>query len=128
MLDRDVRELATGTNLGFFSTLMPTGQPQLSIVWPHADDDHILIGTQTSRQKYRNVLADPRATILLLDAANPRRYIEIRGRVVGAETGAAAVRLAHTTFTKWTGSPTLRPAGGERVLLRLHPEHIHRKE
>ncbi|WP_261560688.1 TIGR03618 family F420-dependent PPOX class oxidoreductase [Frankia tisae] len=128
MLDSDVRELAAGINLGFFTTLMPDGQPQTSIVWPHADDRHILVGTQTSRQKYRNILADPRATILLHDSANPRRYIEVRGQVVGTETGPAAIMLARVTFTKWTGSPTLRRADGERVLLRLRADHVHRKD
>ncbi len=128
VLDRDVRELAAGVNLGFFTTLMPGGQPQTSIVWPHADDRHILVGTQTSRQKYRNVVADPRATILLHDSANPRRYIEVRGHVVDVETGTAAIELAHITFTKWTGSPTLRQADGERVLLRLRADHVHRKD
>jgi PPOX class probable F420-dependent enzyme len=128
MLDPDVRELAAGVNLGVFTTLMPDGQPQTSIVWPHADDQHILVGTQTTRQKYRNILADPRATILLHDSANPRRYIEVRGRVVGTETGPAAIALARVTFTKWTGSPTLRPAEGERVLLRLRAERVHRKD
>ncbi|SNQ47998.1 putative PPOX class F420-dependent enzyme [Frankia canadensis] len=128
MLDPDVRELAAGRNLGYLTTLMPGGEPQTSIVWQHADDEHILVGTQTSRQKYRNILADPRVTILLHDAANPRRYIEVRGRVVATETGPPAIDLAHITFTKWTGSPTLRPADGERVLLRLRADRIHRKD
>ncbi|CAO5184310.1 putative PPOX class F420-dependent enzyme [Frankia sp. AiPs1] len=128
MLDLDVRDLAAGMNLGFFTTLMPGGQPQTSIVWPHADERHILVGTQTSRQKYRNILADPRATILLHDNANPRRYIEIRGRVVATETGPPAIELARLTFTKWTGSPILREAEGERVLLRLRADHVHRKD
>ncbi|MCK9878379.1 MFS transporter [Frankia sp. Ag45/Mut15] len=103
------------------------GQPQTSIVWPHADDQHILVGTQTGRQKYRDILADPRATILLHDSANPRRYIEVRGRIVATETGPSAIDLAHLTFTRWTGGPTLRQAEGERVLLRLRADHIHRK-
>ncbi|MFD0031120.1 hypothetical protein ACWGDS_23595 [Streptomyces sp. NPDC055059] len=44
------------------------------------------------------------------------------------EPGAPALDLAHTTFAKWTGAPGLRPAEGARVLLRLRPEHIHRKD
>ncbi|WP_328393942.1 TIGR03618 family F420-dependent PPOX class oxidoreductase [Nocardia sp. NBC_00416] len=128
MLDDDVRELAAARSLGIFTTLMPGGTPQTSVVWPHADDHHVLIGTNTSRQKYRNVVVDPRVNILLLDQANRRRYIEVRGRVVGIEEGAAALALARTTFTKWTGKPEIRAAEGERVLLRVEPDHIHRKE
>lgn len=128
MLDDDIRELAAARNLGIFTTLMPSGQPQTSIVWPHADEQHILVGTNTSRQKYRNVVADPRATILLLDHENQRRYIEVRGVIVDIESGPAALALAHTTFSKWTGSPQVRVAEGERVLLRLAPRHVHRKD
>lgn len=128
MLDEDVRELAAARSLGVFTTLMPGGQPQASVVWPHSDERHILIGTNTSRQKYRNVVKDPRVTILLLDPANSRRYIEVRGRIVEVERGEAALTLARTTFTKWTGKPEIRKAEGERVLLRMRADHIHRKE
>ena len=128
MLEDDVRELATARSLGIFTTLMPGGQPQTSAVWPHADGRHILIGTNTTRQKYRNVVRDPRVTILLLDSENSRRYIEVRGRIVEIEPGEPAIALARTTFTKWTGRPEIRAAEGERVLLRLQADHIHRKE
>lgn len=128
MLDDDVRELAAARSLGIFTTLMPGGQPQTSAVWPHSDEQHLLIGTNTSRQKYRNVVKDPRVTILLLDSGNSRRYIEVRGRIVEIERGDAALALARTTFTKWTGKPEVRPAEGERVLLRMHADHVHRKE
>ncbi|UOZ03371.1 TIGR03618 family F420-dependent PPOX class oxidoreductase [Amycolatopsis sp. WQ 127309] len=128
MLDDDVRALAAARSLGIFTTLMPGGQPQTSAVWPHSDERHILVGTNTSRQKYRNVVGDPRVTILLLDPENSRRYIEVRGRIVDVERGEAALALARTTFTKWTGKPEIRPAEGDRVLLRMQADHIHRKE
>jgi PPOX class probable F420-dependent enzyme len=128
MLDDDVRALAAARNLGIFTTLLPGGAPHTSVVWPHSDELHILVGTNTSRRKYRNVVGDPRVNILLLDSENSRRYIEVRGRIVDIERGDAALRLARTTFTKWTGSPAVRAAEGERVLLRIEPGHIHRKE
>ncbi|MBE3012079.1 TIGR03618 family F420-dependent PPOX class oxidoreductase [Microbispora sp. NEAU-D428] len=128
MLDDDVRELAMARTLALFTTLMPGGEPQSSLVWPHADRDHLLVGTNTTRQKYRNIVADPRVGLLLLDSANPRRYIEVRAVVVAVENGESALRLARTTFEKWTGDPTPRAAEGERVLLRLRPNHIHRKD
>ncbi|GAA4973487.1 pyridoxamine 5'-phosphate oxidase family protein [Pseudonocardia tropica] len=128
MLDDDVRELARAVTLGSLTTLMRDGTPQVGLVWPHADDEHVLIGTSPTRQKYRNVVADPRATILLMDQVDRRRHIEVRGEVVDVERGEAALSPAHTTFSKWTGDPTPRPSDGERVLLRLLPRHIHRKE
>ncbi|WP_072803947.1 TIGR03618 family F420-dependent PPOX class oxidoreductase [Rhodococcoides yunnanense] len=128
MLDDDVHALATEANQAIFTTLMPGGEPQASIVWPHADRHHVLVTTSTGRQKYRNIARDPRATILLLDRSNSRRYIEVRGRVVAIEIGEAALDVARTTFTKWTGRPAVRPGVGDRVLLRLLPDRIHRKD
>jgi len=55
MLDDDVLALASEANQGILATLMPDGEPQASIVWPHADQHHILVTTSTGRQIYRNV-------------------------------------------------------------------------
>lgn len=128
MLEADVRELAVARSLGVFTTLMPGGGPQTSLVWPHADETHLLVSTGTGRQKYRNITEDPRVNLLLLDSENSRRYIEVRGRVADVVHGEDALRVARVMFTKWTGSPAVRPSDGERVLLRIESDHVHRKE
>ncbi|ROO89006.1 PPOX class probable F420-dependent enzyme [Actinocorallia herbida] len=128
MLDADVRELAQARTLAILTTLMPDGGPQSSAVWPHADAEHLLVTTGTARRKYRNVAADPRVALLLLDGVDPRRYIEVRGRVVDLVTGEAALAVARTAFTKWTGSDVVRPTDGERVLLRILPDRVYRKD
>ncbi|WP_163549428.1 hypothetical protein [Candidatus Frankia nodulisporulans] len=71
---------------------------------------------------------DPRATTPLHDRADPCRHIEVRGQIVATETGPPAIDLAHLAFDWWTGSPVPRPAAGERILLRLRADHIHRKD
>jgi PPOX class probable F420-dependent enzyme len=67
---------------GQFATLGTVGldgRPQLSEVWFLADGDTIGISLNTSRQKTKNLMANPVASVLLLDLANPYRYLEIRG-------------------------------------------------
>src|ERR1700690_2081875 len=67
---------------GQFATLGtggPDGRPQLSEVWFLADGDTISISLNAARQKTRNLLANPAASLFLLDLANPYRYLEIRG-------------------------------------------------
>lgn len=67
---------------GQFATLGTVGRdgrPQLSEVWFLADDDTIGLSLNTSRQKTKNLLANPAANLFLLDLANPYRYLEIRG-------------------------------------------------
>jgi PPOX class probable F420-dependent enzyme len=122
MLDDDVRALACARSTVFLATLMRgTGQPQTSLVWAHADDEHILIGTNKARQKYLNVVADPRVSVLILDPGDARRYVEVRGKVAAIETGAPALELVNTTFGKWTGAPPFT-VEADRVLLKIAPE------
>jgi PPOX class probable F420-dependent enzyme len=61
------------------ATIGPDGRPQLSEVWFLAEDDTIGLSLNTSRQKTKNLLANPAANLFLLDLAIPYRYLEIRG-------------------------------------------------
>jgi PPOX class probable F420-dependent enzyme len=72
------RDLLDG-QFATLATVGPDGRPQLSEVWFLAEDDTIRISLNTSRQKTKNLLANPVATVFLLDLADPYRYLEIRG-------------------------------------------------
>jgi PPOX class probable F420-dependent enzyme len=90
------RDLLTGTAHGFLTTLMPDGSPQASVVWVDTDGECVLVNTTLERRKTRNLLADPRATLLVLDPADSSRWIELRGQVreitrEGAEAHADAL-------------------------------------
>ena len=65
------------------STLMPDGQPQMSIVWADYDGESVLINTTLERQKGKNMRLDPKVNVLIIDPKNGNRYLEIRGRVLG---------------------------------------------
>jgi PPOX class probable F420-dependent enzyme len=60
-------------------TVGPDGRPQLSEIWFLADGDTVGLSLNTARQKTKNLQANPAATLLILDLANPYRYLEIRG-------------------------------------------------
>lgn len=67
---------------GDFATLAtvgPDGRPQVSEVWFLADDETVRISLNSSRQKTKNLRANPVCSVLLLDTANPYRYLELRG-------------------------------------------------
>ena len=70
LLDAQVATLAT---------IGSDGRPQLSEIWFLADGDTVMISLNTTRQKTRNLHANPATTVLILDLANPYRYLEIRG-------------------------------------------------
>jgi PPOX class probable F420-dependent enzyme len=60
-------------------TIGPNGRPQLSEVWVLAEGDTVGMSLNTSRQKLKNLMANPAASLLLLDLAVPYRYLELRG-------------------------------------------------
>lgn len=72
------------------TTLMPDGQPQSSLMWCDFDGECARINTTAERRKGRNMLADPRVTLLIVDPDDTSRYIEIRGQVELTHEGAIA--------------------------------------
>jgi PPOX class probable F420-dependent enzyme len=123
-LDPEVLDLARGTNLASFTTLLRSGSPVAGIVWVDADPDgnRILVNTEVHRLKYRNVCRDPRVHVLIVDGEDAGRFASIQGvvedRVLGAEARQHIERLA----LKYTGGPfDTRRIVTERVLLSVRP-------
>ena len=72
---RDLLDAQFGT----LGTIAPDGRPQLSVVWFLFEDDRVKVSLNTTRRKVRNLRQNPACTLLVLDLANPLRYLEIRG-------------------------------------------------
>jgi PPOX class probable F420-dependent enzyme len=70
LLDGQVASLATIGRNGF---------PQVTELWFLHDDGEIKLSLNSSRLKTRNLQRDPKCSVLLLDLANPYRYLEVRG-------------------------------------------------
>ena len=60
-------------------TVGASGRPQLSAIWFLAEGDTVKLSLNTSRQKLKNLQANPACSLLILDPANPYRYVELRG-------------------------------------------------
>src|SRR5580700_869122 len=61
------------------ATIGPDGRPQLSEVWFLVDDGSVAISINTGRQKTKNLMVRPQCCLFILDLADTRRYLEIRG-------------------------------------------------
>jgi PPOX class probable F420-dependent enzyme len=86
---------------GMLTTMMPDGTPQSSIVWVDYDGESILINTTLERQKGRNMAANPKVAVLVIDPQDTSRWIEVRGQVKemtldGAEAHADRLTLRYT--------------------------------
>jgi len=67
---------------GVLTTMMPGGQPQMSLVWVDFDGVDILINTTLERQKVKNMRANPKVNVLLIDPQNGARFLEVRGELL----------------------------------------------
>jgi PPOX class probable F420-dependent enzyme len=82
-VDDGVRALLEGPNYVHVATLMPDGSPHSVAMWGGVEDDHVIIftGSPASR-KARNLAADGRVAISIIDHDNPYRTAQVRGHVV----------------------------------------------
>jgi PPOX class probable F420-dependent enzyme len=63
------------------ATLGPTGYPQVTAIWAITEGDTIVTSLTGIRQKLKNLVAHPQATVFVIDPANPYRTLEVRGDV-----------------------------------------------
>jgi PPOX class probable F420-dependent enzyme len=75
----DSHKALLDAQVGVLGTVGASGRPQLSGTWFLADGDTVKISLNTTRQKVKNLQADPKVSLLILDPENPYRYLELRG-------------------------------------------------
>jgi hypothetical protein len=88
------------------------------------------VNTTLERAKGRNLVRDPRATVLVIDPSNSSRWVEIRGDV-DLETRGAIEQLDRLT-RRYTSHPAYygfvypedRRALETRVIARIHPRSV----
>jgi PPOX class probable F420-dependent enzyme len=83
-------ELLRRPSTCYVATTMADGSPQLTQTWVDTDGERILINSVQGFLKVRNVERDPRVAVAVSDPDNPRRYFQVRGRVVEVTTEGAA--------------------------------------
>lgn len=105
-------------------TIGASGRPQLSGVWFLAEGDTVRFSLNTTRQKVKNLQADPKASVLIFDENSPYRYLELRG---DAEiTPDPDYTFADKIGAKY-GGVDLRERdnpGDTRVVVTIHPARV----
>jgi PPOX class probable F420-dependent enzyme len=97
--------------------------PQVTAIWFVAEGDTVKISLVTARQKYKNIVAHPQATLFIIDPKNPFRTLEIRGSVeVGEDLG---LELFAKIFRHYGQDPAASPVPHEgRVAVTLLPTRV----
>jgi len=124
-LDGDTIRLAKGKNLATVVTLMPDGQPQALLTWIDTDGEHLLVNTEPTRQRARNVARDPRITVLIHSVDDPWDWSEVRGRVVDTVDGQPARDHIDELSHKYMGTEYRNPIGPRgRIILKIAPDKV----
>jgi PPOX class probable F420-dependent enzyme len=123
-------DLLTRPVHGVFTTLLPDGQPQSTLVWCDYDGECARVNTTMERRKGRNLTRDPRATLLVVDPVNTARYLELRGEVTLVHDGALehldSLTRQYTRHPRYYGFvfPAEQQARETRVICRLQTHKI----
>jgi PPOX class probable F420-dependent enzyme len=83
------REIISGRNFIFIATINPDGSPQVTPLWAETDGDLVVINTEKSRRKARNMARDPRVALSAYTQTDPYDDMYFRAEVVETtEVGA----------------------------------------
>ena len=115
---------------GVFTTIGADGQPQSSLVWVDHDGDCARVNTTLERQKGRNVRANAKVSLLVVDPDDTSRFIQIRGDAELATSGAIdhldALTRKYTRHPRFYGYvyPSEQRARETRVTCRIRARRI----
>jgi PPOX class probable F420-dependent enzyme len=117
-------EFLTDTNFATFVTTNPDGSPQATITWVDAADGHVLVNTAKGRVKDRNVRANPRMAVSVMDGGDAYDWISITGTVVDIEVGERAERHIDELSHRYDGRGYSYTPGQVREILKIRPDRI----
>jgi PPOX class probable F420-dependent enzyme len=106
------------------TTLRADGSPHSTVVWIDSQAGDVLVNTARGRAKERHLLADPRVSVVVLDAADPHRWLAVDGRATLEDEGAGEHIDALAVRYEGPGAPSIAARGERRVIARIKVERV----
>ena len=111
--------------------MMPNGHPQSSIVWCDLSaEGYVRVNTTKERQKGRNMIRNPKISIVVIDPEDSGRFIELRGDVEITGEGALehldVITRQYTDKNYYYGEifPIEQKEKETRIICNLKPQRI----
>ena len=123
-------DLLTRPVCGVLTTRGPGGRPESSLVWVDVDGGYAAVNTTLERRKGRNMVADPRVSLLVVDPDDTGRFIQVRGDAAlftyGALDHLDRLTRRYTSHGRYYGEiyPMERRDQETRVIVRIHARRI----
>jgi PPOX class probable F420-dependent enzyme len=112
------------------TTMMPDGRPQSSIVWADHDGECVRVATTRERRKGRNLRANPKVSLLVVDPDDTARYVCVLGDAELTEEGAIEhldeLTRQYTRHPRFYGYvyPVEQRAAETRIICRIHARRV----
>ncbi|MDP8992658.1 MAG: PPOX class F420-dependent oxidoreductase [Actinomycetota bacterium] len=123
MIPDSHRDILEKKGLAHVATIGPTGEPHNSPVWFEWDGEHVLFSQTKTRQKYKNLLRDPRVSLSITIRTTP--IAVSRSGDARRRGGGRGQRLhqRHGQEVHRRGRLPLGKPGDERIVLKVKPSH-----
>jgi PPOX class probable F420-dependent enzyme len=105
------------------ATVGPTGHPQVTAIWAVLDENVVVTSLAGVRQKLKNLVARPLATVFVVDPTNPYRTLEIRGDVT-VEPDPELATLVKVLTAYGTDLASFSGPLEGRTTVTVHPTHV----
>jgi PPOX class probable F420-dependent enzyme len=106
------------------TTIGANGLPQSTAVWYLGEEDGTFkTSITTLRQKYKNLSANPKATLFIIDPENPFRTLEVRATAtLTPDPEKELIRRLCERYS--TPADAILSIPGDRVIVTLTPQRI----
>jgi PPOX class probable F420-dependent enzyme len=110
-------------NTAILTTVGKDGLPQSTAVWYLVNYGVLKTSILMSRQKYKNLVRHPKASLFVLDPTNPYRSVEVRADI---ELTPDPDKALLPTFAEHYGVPVeaLEASGDDRVIATFKPVRV----
>lgn len=110
-------------SVGQLATVGRDGYPQVTSIWFIFDEGAIKISLNATRVKTKNVMRDPKVSLLIADPQNPYRYLTLRADAeVAPDTDGVTVAKVNAKYH--ANVLDNDRAGEERITVTLKPVRV----
>ena len=122
-IPENYRDLFEKKAFAHLATVSAAGAPQSTPVWVDFDGTYVRFNTARGRIKDKNLTANPRVALSILDPENPYRYVQVRGRVAEMTEQGADAHI-DALAKKYLGQDTYPFRRPGEVVVKITPERV----
>lgn len=111
-------------NVAVVAALREDGTAHQTVVWIDYDGEHVLLNLNTFRAKLEYLERDPRVSLLVLDRANPFRWLGLEGTVVEITPEGAYEHIVRQAGVYLGKDEYPLKAGEQRILVRIAVDRV----